>query len=63
MNANDQELMSVVDNMRKVYEALDIYTNKQENYNSVYANYLESLSWDIFRHANNIERMGVEFYV
>ncbi len=61
MNANDQELQIAVDNMRKVYEALDVYTHK--NYNSVYANYLESLSWDLFRHANNIERMGVEFYV
>jgi hypothetical protein len=24
---------------------------------------LETLSWDMFKHANDIERIGVEFYV
>ena len=61
MNANDQELQIAVENMRKVYAALDAYTSK--NYNSVYSQYLESLSWDMYRHANEIERMGSEFYV
>jgi hypothetical protein len=63
MNANDTEIKLAIDNMRKTCEVLDQYTNRPENYNSVYACYLQSLSWDIFRHANDLERIGVEFYV
>lgn len=63
MNANHNELKLAVENLRKVSTALDQYANKQENYNSPYAQYLECLSWDMFRHANDIERIGVEFYV
>jgi hypothetical protein len=63
MNANHNELKLAVDNLRKVSSALENYANRPENYNSVYSQYLECLSWDMFKHANDIERIGVEFYV
>ena len=63
MNANDQELKLAVDNLRAVHQVLDKYTNKPENYNSIYASYLQSLSWEMYNSANIIERIGVEFYV
>ena len=63
MHASDSELKQAVDNLRKVSVALDEYANRPENYNSVYAQYLENLSWDMFKHANDIQRIGVEFYV
>lgn len=63
MNANHSELKLAVENLRKVSIVLENYANRPENYNSVYSQYLESLSWDMFKHANDIERIGVEFYV
>jgi hypothetical protein len=63
MNASHNELDIAIDNLRRVSEALDKYANRPENYNSSYASYLETLSWDMFKHANDIERIGVEFYV
>jgi hypothetical protein len=63
MNAKFNELNVAIDNLRRVSEALDKYANRPENYNSSYAQYLETLSWDMFRHANDIERIGGEFYV
>jgi hypothetical protein len=63
MNANHSEIKLAVENLRKVSEALDSYANRPENYNSVYAQYLDDISWETFRYANNLEKMGVEFYV
>ncbi len=51
-----------ISNLERMSKALEEYANKQENYNSPYATYLDNLAADMYRHASELKTIG-EFYV
>lgn len=58
----DAKLCEAVKNLEAVSDALEKYANKPENYNTTYAGYLEVMSWEMHRQANELKAIiGWEF--
>ena len=51
-----------IKNLEKTSQALEEYANRQENYNSAYSQYLEIMSFEMYKQANDLREIG-DFYV
>ena len=49
MNAQD-----AIKNLESISEALEKAANKPENYNTEWSHYLEQMSWQMHKHANEL---------
>ena len=47
-----------IKNLEVMSEALEKHANKQENYNKPYAEYLEHISFEMFKHANELREIN-----
>ena len=56
MNANE-----AIRNLELMSAALEKAANSPTNYNTPYANHLEVLSWEMFRHANDLRELSGDY--
>jgi hypothetical protein len=54
MNAMSEAII----NLEKISEALEKFANKQENYNSPYAQYLEQMSFEMYKMKNDLSEIN-----
>lgn len=47
-----------IKNLEATSLALEKFANKQNTYNSDYAHYLEHLSWEMSKHANELKEIN-----
>ena len=45
-------------NLEMMSQALEKFANKQENYNNPYSQYLESMSFEMYKHANELKELN-----
>ncbi len=53
-----KEIEIMIQNLERTSEALEKVANKKENYNSCYSHYLEQISWEIHRQANDLKSIN-----
>ena len=46
-----------IENLRMMSTALENAANKPENYNTPYAQHLEDISYEMFKHANQLQEI------
>lgn len=58
MNARE-----AISNLEMMSQALEKAANKPENYNTDWAYYLEQMSWQMHKHANDLKEISYQFDV
>ncbi len=51
-------ITDAIKNLESSSKALESFANKPENYNTDYAGYLELMSWEMLRKANQLKEMN-----
>ena len=52
-----------IENLEKMSAALDKAANDPKNYNSPYAQLLENMSWEMHKHAKELEELNYLYQV
>ncbi len=52
------QISEAISNLEVISSALEKFANKHETYNSDYAYYLEHLSWEMSKHANELKEIN-----
>lgn len=50
-------ISEAIKNLEVVSKSLESFANKPENYNTQYAGYLEVMSWEMLKKANQLKEM------
>jgi hypothetical protein len=51
----------LISNLRQMSQVLDSEANKTNNYNSAWASYLENISFELHKQANELEQLEYNF--
>lgn len=51
-------ITDAISNLEKMSEALEKFANRHENYNNPYAQYLENMSFEMYKHANELKELN-----
>lgn len=51
----------LISNLRQMSQVLDSEANKSNNYNSTWASYLENISFELYKQANELEQLEYNF--
>lgn len=51
-------ITDAITNLEHISKVLENFANKQENYNSCYAQHLEMMSWEMHKHANELKEFN-----
>ena len=54
-------ISEAIKNLETSTQALDKFVNNPEHYNSVYSTYLEVISWEMHKHANELKQIQDQY--
>lgn len=58
-----KEIEIALSNLRSTINVIDNFCSREENYNTAYAQHLETLSWHLWKNANELQQIKEELGV
>lgn len=55
------EITQAIQNLETMSKTLEVLSNKPENYNMYYAQYLEQMSWEMFKMSKELIQINYAF--
>lgn len=56
-----KDIDEAIENLKVMSETLEKLANKQTNYNTYYATYLEQMSWEMFKMSKELMQINYAF--